>query len=76
MGQGLVRNSRHRLQAIQLTESAHPRQQNATPWDAGQSQPPLKDLLASGEVDFPKSGRALVPGCGRVCILAIRGAYA
>ncbi|KAI0721207.1 hypothetical protein C8Q72DRAFT_756942, partial [Fomitopsis betulina] len=45
--------------------SAHPRQQNATPWDAGQSQPPLKDLLASGEVDFPKSGRALVPGCGR-----------
>ena len=39
-----------------------------TPWDAGQSQPPLRDLLASGEIDFPKSGRALVPGCGRVCI--------
>ncbi|KAH9926432.1 S-adenosyl-L-methionine-dependent methyltransferase [Fomitopsis serialis] len=40
-------------------------QQNVTPWDAGQSQPPLRDLLESDEVDLPRSGRALVPGCGR-----------
>ncbi|CCM02748.1 uncharacterized protein FIBRA_04856 [Fibroporia radiculosa] len=40
-------------------------QKKVTPWDAGQSQPPLRDLLASGELNLPKSGRALVPGCGR-----------
>ncbi|KAH9830457.1 S-adenosyl-L-methionine-dependent methyltransferase [Rhodofomes roseus] len=40
-------------------------QENVTPWDAGESQPPLRDLLVSGEVDLPKSGRALVPGSGR-----------
>lgn len=36
-----------------------------TPWDAGHIQPPLESLLRSGEVDFPKSGKALVPGCGK-----------
>ncbi|KAF9456878.1 S-adenosyl-L-methionine-dependent methyltransferase [Collybia nuda] len=34
------------------------------PWDIGQVQPPLKELIESGEVDFPREGRALVPGCG------------
>ncbi|PCH41417.1 S-adenosyl-L-methionine-dependent methyltransferase [Wolfiporia cocos MD-104 SS10] len=36
-----------------------------TPWDAGCAQPPLQDLIASGKLKLPKSGRALVPGCGR-----------
>ncbi|KAJ7057774.1 S-adenosyl-L-methionine-dependent methyltransferase [Mycena amicta] len=38
--------------------------EGATPWDAGGSQPPLREILQSGEVHFPTSGRALVPGCG------------
>jgi len=37
---------------------------NITPWDAGNIQPPLREVLQSGEVDFPKTGRAFVPGCG------------
>ncbi|KAI0683525.1 S-adenosyl-L-methionine-dependent methyltransferase [Earliella scabrosa] len=36
-----------------------------TPWDAGTPQPALRHLLESGRIDFPRSGRALVPGCGR-----------
>ncbi|KAI0092764.1 S-adenosyl-L-methionine-dependent methyltransferase [Irpex rosettiformis] len=36
-----------------------------TPWDVGEVQPAFHDLLKSSEIDFPKSGRALVPGCGR-----------
>ncbi|KZT02033.1 thiol methyltransferase 1 [Laetiporus sulphureus 93-53] len=39
--------------------------EKVTPWDAGQSQPPLRELLASRELPLPKAGRALVPGCGR-----------
>ncbi|KAJ7833114.1 S-adenosyl-L-methionine-dependent methyltransferase [Mycena olivaceomarginata] len=38
--------------------------QNVTPWDAGAIQPPLREVTQSGEVVFPKSGRAFVPGCG------------
>ncbi|KAJ6571834.1 S-adenosyl-L-methionine-dependent methyltransferase [Mycena capillaripes] len=38
--------------------------QNVTPWDAGEFQPPLREVTKSGEVAFPTSGRALVPGCG------------
>ncbi|KAI0650037.1 S-adenosyl-L-methionine-dependent methyltransferase [Trametes meyenii] len=36
-----------------------------TPWDAGTPQPALKELIESGGLDLPRSGRALVPGCGR-----------
>ncbi|KAI0356619.1 S-adenosyl-L-methionine-dependent methyltransferase [Trametes cingulata] len=36
-----------------------------TPWDAGTSQPALQELIVSGGLDLPRSGRALVPGCGR-----------
>ncbi|KAI9067161.1 S-adenosyl-L-methionine-dependent methyltransferase [Trametes sanguinea] len=36
-----------------------------TPWDAGTFQPALQELVESGAVNLPKSGRALVPGCGR-----------
>ncbi|KAI0370258.1 S-adenosyl-L-methionine-dependent methyltransferase [Pilatotrama ljubarskyi] len=36
-----------------------------TPWDAGTPQPALQELIESGSIDFPRSGRALVPGCGR-----------
>ncbi|KAJ8522181.1 hypothetical protein ONZ45_g1234 [Pleurotus djamor] len=47
-------------------------------WDFGEIQPPLRDLLTSGEVPFVKEGgRALVPGCGRgydaVAIASILG---
>jgi hypothetical protein len=42
------------------------RRDGLTPWDAGQSQPPLRGILASGKVNFPTQGTALVPGCGRV----------
>ncbi|KAF7289966.1 S-adenosyl-L-methionine-dependent methyltransferase [Mycena indigotica] len=36
----------------------------ATPWDAGECQPPLREIISSGELQLPNSGRALVPGCG------------
>ncbi|KAJ3485352.1 hypothetical protein NLI96_g5018 [Meripilus lineatus] len=36
-----------------------------TPWETGDAQLSLKDLLESGQIDFPKSGHALIPGCGR-----------
>ncbi|KAG6831472.1 hypothetical protein H0H92_010381 [Tricholoma furcatifolium] len=39
-------------------------QQHLTPWDAGQFQPPLRELVESSDVDLPRQGRALVPGCG------------
>ncbi|KAJ6590512.1 S-adenosyl-L-methionine-dependent methyltransferase [Mycena vulgaris] len=38
--------------------------QKITPWDAGDIQPPLREVVQSGEVAFPKTGRAFVPGCG------------
>ncbi|ESK88092.1 thiol methyltransferase 1 [Moniliophthora roreri MCA 2997] len=38
--------------------------QSITPWDAGQSQPPLVQLFQSNEVDLATNGRAIVPGCG------------
>ncbi|KAF5385555.1 hypothetical protein D9757_006742 [Collybiopsis confluens] len=39
-----------------------------TPWEAGavDIQPPLRQCIESGEVPFPKQGKAMVPGCGRV----------
>ncbi|KAG6888705.1 hypothetical protein C0995_006498 [Termitomyces sp. Mi166 len=39
-------------------------QANITPWDAGEFQPPLREVIESGDIDFPRQGRALVPGCG------------
>ncbi|EDR06982.1 uncharacterized protein LACBIDRAFT_299451 [Laccaria bicolor S238N-H82] len=38
--------------------------QNVTPWDAGDVQPSLKEAVESSEIEFPREGRALVPGCG------------
>jgi len=40
---------------------------NVIPWDSesGEIQPPLRQVIESGEVPFPKDGKALVPGCGR-----------
>ncbi|KAE9389993.1 S-adenosyl-L-methionine-dependent methyltransferase [Gymnopus androsaceus JB14] len=38
---------------------------NVLPWDAGEIQPPLRQVIEGGEVPFPKEGKALVPGCGR-----------
>ncbi|KAF8056711.1 S-adenosyl-L-methionine-dependent methyltransferase [Lyophyllum atratum] len=37
---------------------------NLTPWDNGEIQPPLREVVESGVIDFPRQGRALVPGCG------------
>lgn len=39
-------------------------QAKITPWDGGDFQPPLRDVIESGEIAFPRAGRALVPGCG------------
>ncbi|KAJ3930592.1 MAG: thiol methyltransferase 1 [Lentinula lateritia] len=39
--------------------------QKVTPWDSGEIQPPLRQVVESGEIPFTKGGRALVPGCGR-----------
>ena len=47
------------------------RRENVTPWDKGELQPPLRDLLLTDEANWPREGRALVPGCGRVCSLPI-----
>ncbi|KAF5369586.1 hypothetical protein D9758_002566 [Tetrapyrgos nigripes] len=38
--------------------------QNLKPWDGGGVQPPLRDLIDSGQLDLPDNGQALVPGCG------------
>jgi len=39
-------------------------QAKVTPWDAGKIQPPLKEVVEDSGLDLPRSGRALVPGCG------------
>ncbi|KDR76470.1 hypothetical protein GALMADRAFT_246837 [Galerina marginata CBS 339.88] len=39
-------------------------QKGITPWDAGDTQPSLKEAIESSGLDLPRSGRALVPGCG------------
>jgi hypothetical protein len=53
----------------------NPRQGDITPWDAGGVQPPLRDLLLSDQLDWPRKGRALVPGCGRVKPLSLYQDY-
>lgn len=40
-------------------------QADETPWDAGAPCPSLIDLLRAVPSPAPRSGRALVPGCGR-----------
>lgn len=41
-------------------------QEGTTPWEIKTQQGPLKEYLdSSGKVQLPKSGRAIVPGCGR-----------
>ncbi|CAE6408123.1 unnamed protein product [Rhizoctonia solani] len=43
-------------------------QEGATPWDSGMPQPPLQQVFETSiqsDLGIPKSGRALVPGCGR-----------
>ncbi|KZT38973.1 S-adenosyl-L-methionine-dependent methyltransferase [Sistotremastrum suecicum HHB10207 ss-3] len=39
--------------------------ESMTPWDLGEMQKPLRDLLESDRVPFPTVGKAIVPGCGR-----------
>ncbi|TFL05584.1 S-adenosyl-L-methionine-dependent methyltransferase [Pterulicium gracile] len=38
--------------------------ENITPWDYGQSQPPLSEVLLTSGIPIHKDGRALVPGSG------------
>ncbi|TFK16446.1 S-adenosyl-L-methionine-dependent methyltransferase [Coprinopsis marcescibilis] len=38
--------------------------QNVTPWDAGEIQPSLIEVIENSGIEFPRLGRALVPGCG------------
>jgi hypothetical protein len=40
-----------------------------TPWDAqdGNVRPPLKELIENKKFPIPRTGRAIVPGCGRGC---------
>ena len=42
------------------------RRQNVTPWDKGDVQPSLKEAVESSGIEFPREGRAFVPGCGSV----------
>ena len=49
---------------IELTPLS--RKSDVTPWDVGSYQPPLKEVLDDKSIGLPTSGRALVPGCGRV----------
>ena len=49
-----------------VTDTSSYRQKEVTPWDAGQLQPPLKELIESKRLPLPTTGRALVPGCGKV----------
>jgi len=42
------------------------RTKGVTPWDYGDIQPPLKEAIEKSGIEFAKSGRALVPGCGSV----------
>jgi hypothetical protein len=46
--------------------NATSRRENVTPWDAGDVQPSLKEAVESSGIEFPREGRALVPGCGSV----------
>jgi len=38
---------------------------NITPWDRGDTQPALRDFVESNKIAFSRTGKALVPGCGR-----------
>jgi hypothetical protein len=43
------------------------RETSTLPWEyLRAAQPPLQTLLQSDQQDWPRHGRALVPGCGRV----------
>ncbi|KAJ1311332.1 hypothetical protein OPQ81_009827 [Rhizoctonia solani] len=56
-------------------------QEGVTPWDAGMPQPPLRQVFETSiwsDLGMLKSGRALVPGCGRgydAIYLASQGYY-
>jgi len=39
-------------------------QKGITPWDVGYMQPPLREVIESDRVNWPRTGKALVPGCG------------
>ena len=49
------------------------RKTNVRPWEKLKDvQPPLRALLQSRQQNWPRQGRALVPGCGRVSTTRIR----
>lgn len=41
-------------------------QEKITPWDEGHIQPAIQEAVEKSGFDLPRSGRALVPGCGVV----------
>ena len=64
---GNVKMSAHSGSQFFLTIET--RKTDVTPWDKlKEIQPPLRALLQSRQQDWPRQGRALVPGCGRVGI--------
>lgn len=65
MGARLVRHSSC-IQLLFTDEVRMCRTKGVTPWDFGDVQPSLREALESSGLDMPRSGRALVPGCGAV----------
>ena len=57
----------HRISRFADHRGPTGRKANIRPWDKlGDIQPPLRALLQSNQQEWPRKGRALVPGCGRV----------
>ncbi len=65
MGARLVRHSRF-IQRLSIDDVCMYRTKGVTPWDFGDVQPSFREALESSGLDLPRSGRALVPGCGAV----------
>jgi hypothetical protein len=58
-----------RVVFISLTVQVLLRKEEVTPWegwDGREVQPSLREVIESDRVEWPRDGRALVPGCGRV----------
>ncbi|KAG8677969.1 hypothetical protein FRC09_020237 [Ceratobasidium sp. 395] len=57
-----------RVRALLAQAQGDAGKEGATPWDAGRSQPALQQIFETSISDglgIAKSGKALVPGCGR-----------
>ena len=72
MGHRMVRGHHCMVRRVNYIGLQPSRRAEITPWDAGTIQPPLADLIESSTLVLPKTGRALVPGCGRVSLAIVR----